>query len=60
VVPRIIETGSYQIRFSSMLLSDQKSARKSVQQRAIDFYNITAAINKVDGASELIGVDTYA
>ena len=31
-----------------------------VQQRAIDFYNITAAITNSGGDGELIGVDTYA
>ncbi len=29
-------------------------------QRAIDFYNITAAIGNYSGEGELIGVDTYA
>ena len=34
--------------------------RGPFQQRAIDFYNITAEISKQAGEGELIGVDTYA
>ena len=31
-----------------------------VQQKAIDFYNITASIGNHEGEGELVGVDTYA
>ncbi|MBV1877255.1 MAG: hypothetical protein KUG79_06410 [Pseudomonadales bacterium] len=57
-------TAEQQSRASAAYSADQQQqlARPPIpiQQKAIDFYTITAAIGDTGGEGELIGVDTYA